>query len=124
MSGGYGTRIGNLTKNYPKGMLCINNKPLLEQVILNARSFGFKYFLISVFFKKEIIKKYFGDGKALGIKIKYIEEKFKMGTIGSVGLLKEKNKKNLVILNCDVLTKANIFKMLSEHIKKLNLDRI
>ena len=124
MSGGYGKRIGKLTKNYPKGMLCVNKKPLLEQIINNAKNLGFKNFILSVSFKKEIIKKYFGDGKKFDIHIKYLEEKSEMGTIGSVRLLKNEKNNNLIVVNCDVITKANIAKMLVQHDKKKSFATI
>jgi dTDP-glucose pyrophosphorylase len=118
MTGGYGKRLGSITKNYPKGMLCLNKKPLLQIILENAKNFSFYNFKFSVFYKKDIIKKYFQDGKKFNVKINYIEEKKPMGTIGSLGLLKNEKSKNLIVLNCDVISKANLSKMLNFHKKK------
>jgi dTDP-glucose pyrophosphorylase len=115
MTGGYGRRLGKKTKNYPKGMLCVNKKPLLQIILENAKNLGFFNFKFAVFFKKKIIKKYFGDGKKFGIRINYIEEKKPMGTIGSLCLLKNEKSKNLIVLNCDVISKVNLSKMLNFH---------
>jgi len=124
MTGGYGKRLGSITRNYPKGMLCINKKPLLEIILENAKNFSFYNFKFSVFYKKDIIKKYFQDGKKFNVKINYIEEKRPMGTVGSLGLLKNEKSKNLIVLNCDVITKANLSKMLSFHKKKKSFATI
>jgi dTDP-glucose pyrophosphorylase/predicted transcriptional regulator len=118
MTGGYGKRLGSITSNYPKGMLCLNNKPLLQIILENAKNFSFYNFKFSVFYKKNIIKKYFQDGKKFNVKIDYIEEKRPMGTIGSLGLLKNEKSKNLIVLNCDVITKADLSKMLNFHKNK------
>ena len=38
LSAGYGTRLGNVTKETPKPMLDVNGKPMLEYIINNLRS--------------------------------------------------------------------------------------
>ena len=40
MSGGFGKRLGKLTKKSPKGMLLYKNKPLLEHIITLAKENG------------------------------------------------------------------------------------
>ena len=42
MAGGFGKRLGNLTKNTPKAMLRFEGKPLLEHILLNAINKSFK----------------------------------------------------------------------------------
>ena len=51
MTGGYGKRLGSITRNYPKGMLCINEKPLLEIILENAKNFSFYNFNAEEFTK-------------------------------------------------------------------------
>ena len=46
MSGGFGKRLGSLTKKTPKGMLIYKNKPLLEHIILLAKENGIKKIFI------------------------------------------------------------------------------
>ena len=114
MSGGYCKRLGRLTKNTPKGMLKLNGKPLLQHIIEKLKREGFKEIFLSTFFLKEKIKDYFQNGKKFGVKINYLEEKYPMGTIGSVGLLK-KFKKPFFVINCDVITDLNFQEMLKFH---------
>jgi CBS domain-containing protein len=57
MAGGLGTRLKQLTKDTPKPLLKIGNKPILETIIQNFIEQGFKRFFISVNFKSELIGK-------------------------------------------------------------------
>ena len=88
MAGGIGSRLGSLTENMPKPMLNIGNRPILEHIIYNCKSYGFSKFVISVNYKQEVIKNYFKDGSQFGIDITYIEEKKKLGTAGALSLIK------------------------------------
>ena len=89
MAGGLGTRLGNLTKSVPKPMLKIAGKPILENVIINFKNSGLKKFLISVNYLSEQIIDYFGDGKNFGVDIDYVVEKDRLGTAGSLSLMKD-----------------------------------
>jgi NDP-sugar pyrophosphorylase family protein len=113
MAGGMGTRLGELTKDWPKPLLHVGNKPVLETIMENCKEYGFKRFYISVNYKANMVKEYFSDGSRWGIDIKYLEEDKRLGTAGALGLLPETPTMPLVVMNADVLTKVN-FKQLME----------
>lgn len=113
MAGGLGSRLGELTRNCPKPLLRVGNKPVLETVLENCIEYGFRHFYLSVNFKSDMVKEYFGDGSQWGIDIRYIEEKNRLGTAGALGLLPEIPNLPLLVMNGDVLTKVN-FKHLME----------
>ena len=115
MAGGIGSRLRPQTSNCPKPMLEVNGKPILEIVIENCIKYGFKEFYISVNYLKDIIKKYFKDGKKWGIKINYLEESEPLGTAGSLSLLPENIEHDFLVLNGDVLTKFNPKRLLEFH---------
>ena len=92
MAGGTGSRMGSLTKNTPKPMLRLGNKPILEIVISEFVKQGFSNIILSVYYKSDIIKRYFKDGKQIGANIKYIEEK-KTWNWWSFKFNKQKNKR-------------------------------
>ena len=117
MAGGYGKRLGKLTKKTPKAMLKIDNKPLLEHIIEKLKREGINNIYISVFYLKNQIKKYFSSGKRHGVNIKYIEEEVPMGTIGCLKLLKKKFEDSFFVINCDVITNLNFSEMLKFHKK-------
>ena len=118
MAGGFGKRLMPLTKKIPKPMLPIKGKPILQIALENLKLQNFKQVLISTYYKSEIIKKYFKDGKKLEININYLEEKTPMGTAGSLKLIKNsiiKKYENLLIVNGDILTDVNFQNILDFH---------
>ena len=96
MAGGYGKRLRPYTNNCPKPMLEIGGKPMLEHIILNLKSQGFRKILISVNYLSENIISYFKNGKNLGVSIEYIREEKPLGTIGSLAYFKNKSKNPLL----------------------------
>ena len=69
--GGLGTRLGNITKNLPKPMIKVGEKPFLEHLIIQLKKNGIKNLFLLVGYKHEKIKSYFGNGKDFNINIKY-----------------------------------------------------
>ena len=117
MAGGKGKRLRPHTKNCPKPMLPIGNKPILEIVLEQCISNGFRKFYFSVNYLKEQIINYFQDGSRWGVVINYLEEEEPMGTAGSLQLLPESIKEPLLVLNGDVLTRLNPSQLLNFHIE-------
>jgi dTDP-glucose pyrophosphorylase len=115
MAGGKGTRLRPLTKNTPKPMLKVWNKPILETIVKNFKDCGFKDLIMCVNYKSHMIKKYFGNGEKFGVKIEYIREKKKMGTAGALSLVKEKLTAPFFVINGDLLTNLDFSKMLDFH---------
>ena len=61
MAGGLGKRLAPLTDDYPKPMLKIGNKPLLETLLDGISLQGFQNVYISVNYKAEVIKNFIQD---------------------------------------------------------------
>ncbi|MBW7452504.1 nucleotidyltransferase family protein [Paenibacillus sepulcri] len=117
MAGGLGMRLRPLTENCPKPLLKIGAKPILEIIIENFLEYGFYQFLISVNYKADMIKEYFGDGSKWGAEITYIDELDRMGTAGSLSLIKEKQTKPILVMNGDLLTKINFQQLIDYHME-------
>ncbi len=117
MAGGMGVRLRPLTKNLPKPMLKVGNKPILEIIIDRIKKSGYKNIIISVNYKSKIIKNYFGNGKKFGVKIDYIHEKKKMGTAGALSLIKAKLNEPFFVINGDIITNLDFEKMIDFHKK-------
>ena len=69
MAGGLGLRLRPFTEDLPKPMLLLDDKPILEHIILNFIKQGFYNFTISVNYKSNIIKNYFQNGGKWDINI-------------------------------------------------------
>ena len=117
MAGGLGSRLKELTKNTPKPMLTVANRPLLENIIENFVAQGFKNIWIAVNYHASQIMDYFGSGEKFGANIKYLQETKRMGTAGALSLLPPPDLP-VLISNADLLTKINYSSLLSEHIRK------
>ena len=116
MVGGLGTRLRPLTEKVPKPLLKVGDKPILETIIENFKKYGFVNFILTINYKGEMIKDYFKDGSKFGVNIEYVEEKKRMGTAGSLSLLKERPKEPFFVMNGDLLTTLNYEHFLDYHI--------
>lgn len=117
MAGGKGLRLRPLTIETPKPMLEINGKPMIQLVIENLKLSGFKNFYISVNYKANLIKDYLKKMKNFDVNIDFLHEKKRLGTIGSLTLLKEGSFNNILVINSDVMTNINFDSMLKFHNK-------
>ena len=84
LSAGYGTRLGDLTREIPKPMLALGNRPLLEYILRNLFRHGFDEVAVNLHFMPEAIRDYFGDGSAWGCRLTYSHEAELLGTAGGV----------------------------------------
>lgn len=104
MAGGKGQRLMPLTKDTPKPMLHVGDKPILEHNIDRLTKFGIKNIYLSVNYLADKIKDYFQDGSDKGVNIQYIEEDKPLGTLGSVKLVESIENDYLMVMNSDILT--------------------
>jgi dTDP-glucose pyrophosphorylase/predicted transcriptional regulator len=119
MAGGIGERLQPLTNDTPKPLLKIGKKPILENILEQFISAGFHNFYISVYYKAEKLKKYFGDGKDWGVTINYIHESKALGTAGALGLLpNDLPKLPIIVMNGDILTKIDFEQLLNFHLNE------
>mgnify|MGYP006076536681 CR=1 FL=1 len=118
MAGGLGKRLGVLTKDTPKPMLHVGDKPLLDTILSSFIECGFHKFYISVNYRKDVIIDYFGNGSKWGIDIVYLIEDKRLGTAGALSLIKEKHDEQIIVANGDVLTSMDYEKLLNFHVEK------
>src|SRR5438128_2325259 len=84
MAGGQGMRLRPLTLTRPKPMLPVANRPVLAHILEWLRGHGFSDVLVTLHYRAEDIRRAFGAGRALGLKITYRVEEQPLGTAGSV----------------------------------------
>jgi len=59
LAGGYGTRLGKLTKLKPKPMVDVCGKPILEHIINIYKKYDLNDFVICAGYKSEVIRSFF-----------------------------------------------------------------
>ena len=116
MAGGFGKRLLPLTANTPKPMLRLGNKPILELLLEQLAASGFAHFVFTVNYLAGQIKDHFGDGSRWGVEIDYVQETKPLGTAGALRLVPARHLKDpLLVVNGDILTKANFATLLDFH---------
>ncbi len=115
MAGGLGTRLRPLTQHTPKPMLPVGGRPLLENIIRNFVEQGYRRFFLSVNYKAEMVRDYFGDGSAFDAEISYLEEDKRLGTAGALSLLPNRPHSPIIVMNGDLLTAVNFQYLLKFH---------
>ncbi len=114
MAGGFGTRLRPLTNDMPKPMLPVGGRPLMELIIDQLRSSGIQQVHIATHHKADKIVEHFGDGKAFGVNLAYLNEDRPLGTAGALGLLAAP-KDPFLVINGDILTGLDFRAMVAFH---------
>ena len=103
MAGGKGTRIASVNSEVPKPMIPILGKPILEYQIDCLRHQGYEDIILVVGHLGHVVKDYFGDGSAFGVKIEYVTETEPLGTAGALFLLKDRLGEDFLLLCGDII---------------------
>jgi dTDP-glucose pyrophosphorylase len=104
MAGGKGQRLMPLTENHPKPLLKVGGTAIIERNIDRLALFGIDDITISINYLGDQIETHLGNGSSKGIRINYVTETKPLGTIGSVGLIKEFHNDFVLVMNSDLLT--------------------
>jgi len=108
MAGGKGLRLLPLTKDMPKPMLYVGEKPILEHQIDLLSKYSMRNINITVNYLAHKIEEYFKDGSEKGLKINYIREDKPLGTLGAVRLIESLEHDYVLIMNSDILTNIDL----------------
>jgi NDP-sugar pyrophosphorylase family protein len=84
LCGGFGTRLGELTRDVPKPMIEVGGRPYLERVLESFARCGLRDFVLLTGFRHEVIERHFGDGASRGWRITYSQELSPLGTGGAL----------------------------------------
>jgi D-glycero-D-manno-heptose 1,7-bisphosphate phosphatase len=119
--GGYGKRLGNITKKIPKPMVMVAGKPFLEHLLLQLKENNIKNIFLLVGYKKDKIINYFKNGKKLDLNIRYSHNIAKYETGYRLNYIKNKIKDDFIILYSDNYCPFNIYKNYSFFLKENKL---
>jgi len=116
MAGGKGTRMEPFTKIFPKALLPVHEKPIIEHIIEHFTKLGCTDFHLTVNYKSKILKAYFEDLQP-DYQIKFVEEQEPLGTAGSLRFLDDKFNKPFFVTNCDIIIKDDYSSLYEFHQK-------
>ena len=83
LAGGLGTRLRSVVSELPKPMAPVGDKPFLEYILKYLKKNGIDKVVLSVGYKWETIKEYFGDSFE-DIELVYSIENEPLGTGGAI----------------------------------------
>ena len=116
MAGGKGARLDPFTKILPKALIPIGERPIIKIIMDNFFEYGIEEFYVSINHKSKMIKSYFEEMNS-NYTIHFIEEKFPLGTAGSLKFLQGITKDSLLVTNCDIIVKADLSEIVEFHNK-------
>jgi len=105
LAAGRGARMMPLTKNTPKPMLRVDDKPLIQYTVEALVKAGITELVINLAYLGEQIESYIGDGSWLGATVRYSYETNALETGGGImNALPLLGKNPFIIVNSDVWT--------------------
>lgn len=117
LAGGKGARLRPYTATFPKPLVPLGDKPILEIVIRQLKKHGFDDIVISTGHLAGLIHSYFKNGEKLGVKIRYVTEEKPLNTAGALSLV-DNLRGDFLVMNGDILTDLNYRKMFDFHLEK------
>lgn len=116
LAGGLGTRLSLVLKDLPKPMAPVGKRPFLEFLLDWLTGYEISKIILSVGYKSEIIRSFFGIGFN-GVPIEYSNEDEPLGTGGAVLNAMEKIEGNdFLVLNGDTFFPVNLDEFRERHI--------
>lgn len=115
LTGGKGTRLKPYTVVFPKPLVPIIDKPILEILIKQLAKFGFKDFIFATGHLAELIKAFFNDGSKFGVKIHYSKEEIPLGTVGPLSKIRDELNETFLLMNGDILTNLDFNDLVKFH---------
>lgn len=116
LAGGKGTRLAPYNTIFPKPLVPLGERPILDIIIHQLAHYGFNDIVLSLGYLAELIEAYFRDGspRVEDANITFVREKEPLGTVGSLALVPNLND-SFIAMNGDILTTLDYRKLLAFH---------
>jgi mannose-1-phosphate guanylyltransferase len=113
--GGQGTRLRPLTSTVPKPVVQLVDRPFMTFMLEWLRGHGIDDVIMSCGFLADSVRDVLGDGSALGIRLRFVEEPEPLGTAGALKLAEPMLEERFLMLNGDVLTDIDLSSQIAQH---------
>ena len=116
LAGGKGVRLRPFTVNFPKPLMPLGDRPILEVLIRRLVTFGITDITLTLGHLAELIKAYFHTHNRLTtqFRLRYVEEEEPTGTAGSLASVPDLNN-TFLVMNGDLLTDLDFDALVSFH---------
>jgi len=117
LAGGKGTRLRPLTAVFPKPLVPLGDKAILEILLRRIHALGFRKVTLCTGYLAEMIMVLCGRGEKFGLDISYSIEDEPLGTVGPLGLVDQLTDP-FIVANGDLLTTMDFNRMLEFHVTR------
>ncbi len=125
LAAGVGSRLDPLTRNIPKPMVPIVNKPVMEHIVEMLARNGIREIMVNLHYLGDQIREYFGDGAKWGVEVHYSPEEQLWGDAGSVKRCEDFfDEDTFVVVGGDDLADIDLQRLLRFHTDKKALATI
>lgn len=114
LAAGEGIRLQPITLTRPKHLIKVGGRPILEHCLNALKASGIDEALVITHYMADAIRQYFGDGKSLGLKIEYAEQKEALGTGNALGVAEPYVKDEFLTVYGDLLFTVEAVKSVIE----------
>jgi NDP-sugar pyrophosphorylase family protein len=115
LAGGFGTRLGELTRDMPKPMIEVAGRPYLQHVVDSFVSCGLREIVLLTGYLGEVIEQHFGDGSSFGARITYSREEQPLGTGGAIREARALLGERFILTFGDVLRRFDYDRFVAAH---------
>jgi mannose-1-phosphate guanylyltransferase len=113
--GGEGTRLRPLTSTVPKPVVTLVDRPFMAYMLEWLRGHGVDDVILSCGFMADGVREVLGDGSAMGVRVRYVEEPEPLGTGGALKYAEDLLDERFFMLNGDVLSDMDLTAQLRQH---------
>jgi NDP-sugar pyrophosphorylase family protein len=125
LAAGVGSRLDPLTRNLPKPLVPIVNRPVMEHIVVLLAKHGFQEIMVNLHYLGDQIESFFGDGRHLGVNIHYSYEDQLWGDAGSVKRVEDFFKdETFIVVGGDDLADIDLTRLVRTHRDKKALATI
>src|SRR2546423_6116590 len=115
LAAGLGTRLRPITRQIPKPMVPVVNKPVMEHIARLLAAHGFNEVVANLHWFPQVIRERFGDGSGVGLSLSYSHEEKLLGTAGGVRAAAEFLGDDFLVISGDALTDIDLTSMRRFH---------
>ena len=116
LAGGLGTRIRGINDEVPKPLIRIGKYNLLEYNLLKLKREGVTNFVISLGYKADMVRDFFGNGSKHGVNISYSQDPQPLGDAGAFRYIYQNIRGTALFVNADdIRTGLDLRQMLAFH---------
>jgi mannose-1-phosphate guanylyltransferase len=113
--GGEGKRLRPLTSTVPKPVVPLVDRPFISYMLEWLGRHGIDDVIMSCGFLATSVRNVLGDGRGLGMRLRFVEEPDPRGTAGALKFAEAMLDERFVMLNGDVLTDLDLSAQIAQH---------